>query len=99
MPITKEKILKKLTQVLDPELGISIVDLGLIYDAKISKNNEVKITMTLTTPGCPLYSLIEEEIKNKIRGLGVKKVDVKITFSPLWTMDRVTKKGRKQLGI
>ncbi len=99
MLITKEKIQKKLAKVLDPELGISIVDLGLIYDVKVSKTNEVKIIMTLTTPGCPLYSLIEEEIKNRISSLGVKKVAIKLSFDPPWSMDRMTKKGRKQLGL
>lgn len=100
MKITKNAIIKKLTQVLDPELNISIVDLGLIYQIKILKN-KIKITMTLTTIGCPLFSLIEDEIKNKIVELGIKKenIEIDLTFDPPWSLDKMTEKAKAILGI
>lgn len=101
MKLTIKAIKEKLSEVLDPEIGISIIDLGLIYDVKISKLKRVIITMTLTTPGCPLISLIQEDVKLKIHQLGIKKndIEIKITFDPPWSMDKMTKKGRKQLGL
>lgn len=98
--ITAKKIREKLSEVMDPELNISIVDLGLIYQTKIIKN-KIKIVMTLTTIGCPLFSLIENQIKDKIRELGVKEkgISLELTFDPPWTMEKMSKKGKAMLGI
>ncbi len=100
MKISKKQVINKLLDVLDPELGISIVDMGLVYSVTID-SSKVKILMTLTTIGCPLISVIEEDIKNKIHQLGIKKNDitVELTFDPPWTMDKMTKKAKAKLGI
>ena len=100
MKISQKSIINKLTEVMDPELNISIVDLGLIYKVKLVKN-KLKITMTLTTIGCPLFSLIETEIKDKIKELGLKDEDIslELTFDPPWSMEKMSKKGRAMLGI
>jgi metal-sulfur cluster biosynthetic enzyme len=100
MKIDKKTIKNKLKQVLDPELGISIVDLGLIYEIKIEKE-KVKIVMTLTTIGCPLFSLIEEEVKNRLKELGLKEeeIELELTFDPPWTIERMSKEARAMLGI
>jgi metal-sulfur cluster biosynthetic enzyme len=100
MPITKKIILHKLEEVLDPELNISIVDLGLIYDVEIKKT-KVKILMTLTTIGCPLISMIESDIKNKLTTLGFKEddVEVELTFDPPWSIDKMSEKAKALLGI
>jgi len=100
MKITKQIVLKKLEEVLDPELGISIVDLGLIYKI-IVKKEKIFITITLTTIGCPLFSLIESDIKNKISELGFseKNIILKFTFDPPWDIDKMTEKGKILLGI
>lgn len=100
MNFTKEQILKKLEEVLDPELNISIVDLGLVYDIKINKKN-IKIVMTLTTIGCPLISIIEKEIKSKLEELGFeeKNIEIELTFDPPWSMDKMTEKAKAILGI
>ncbi|PIP64190.1 DNA methyltransferase, partial [Candidatus Roizmanbacteria bacterium CG22_combo_CG10-13_8_21_14_all_33_16] len=82
-----------------PELNISIVDLGLIYGIKINANNKVVITMTLTTIGCPLFSLIEDEIRIKLKELGVKDLKINLIFDPPWSMDKMTAKGKVILGI
>ncbi|GAB4219862.1 MAG: hypothetical protein Fur009_7910 [Candidatus Microgenomates bacterium] len=99
--ISKKDILIKLEKVLDPELGISIVDLGLIYDIEIKKNNQLKITMTLTTIGCPLISIIEKEIKSKLTELGFmeEKIEIELTFDPPWSMEKMSEKAKALLGF
>jgi metal-sulfur cluster biosynthetic enzyme len=98
--LSEKQIKNKLSEVMDPELNISIVDLGLIYQTKIIKN-KVKIVMSLTTVGCPLFSLIESQIKDKIKELGIKEEDIslELTFDPPWTMEKMSKKGKAMLGI
>lgn len=98
--ITKKIIENKLSEVLDPELNISIVDLGLVYKIDIAKN-KVKITMTLTTIGCPLFSLIEQEVKSKLKELGIKSEDLgfELTFDPPWSMDKMSERAKAMLGI
>lgn len=100
MKLTTKQIINKLTEVMDPELNISIVDLGLVYDTKIIKNR-IKIIMTLTTIGCPLFSLIETQVKDKIMELGVKEDDIslELTFDPPWSMEKMSKKAKAMLGI
>ncbi|GBD33960.1 hypothetical protein HRbin34_00266 [bacterium HR34] len=95
----KKEVEKKLYEVYDPEIRISLMDLGLIYKIDV-KNGKVKITMTLTTIGCPLFELIEREIKSAISQIkGVKEVELKLTFKPPWTKDRLSQKAKEMLGI
>jgi len=98
--ITQKLIQTKLSEVMDPELNISIVDLGLVYNTKLIKN-KVKIIMTLTTIGCPLFSLIETQVKDKIKDLGVKdeNISLELTFDPPWSMEKMSKKAKAMLGI
>ncbi len=100
MTLNKKIILNKLSEVMDPELNVSIIDLGLVYKIKIIKN-KIKVVMTLTTIGCPLFSLIEQQVKEKIRELGVKEEDIslELTFDPPWSMEKMSKKGKAMLGI
>ena len=100
MKLTAGLIKNKLTEVMDPELNISIVDLGLVYNTKLIKN-KVKIIMTLTTIGCPLFSLIETQVKDKIKELGVEEENIllELTFDPPWSMEKMTKKAKAMLGI
>lgn len=101
MKITEKAVKDKLTEVLDPELNISIVDLGLIYKIDIDKQQKVKVTMTLTTIGCPLFSLIEQEAKSKLYELGIpgEKVDLHLTFDPPWSMEKMSERAKAMLGI
>ena len=96
----KKQIMDKLTEVLDPELNISIVDLGLVYDVKPQKN-KVEILMTLTTIGCPLFGLIEEEVRDKLTDLGFdgENVKIKLTFDPPWSMERMSERAKAIIGI
>ncbi|MEK7633416.1 MAG: metal-sulfur cluster assembly factor [Patescibacteria group bacterium] len=100
MKLTARRIKDKLSEVMDPELNISIVDLGLIYQTKIIKN-KIKIVMTLTTVGCPLIDMIQSEIISKMIELGFKKnnIVIEVTFDPPWTMERMNRRGKAMLGI
>ena len=99
--ITEKSIREALIDVLDPELNISIVDLGLVYKVDIKKDNRVEITMTLTTIGCPLFSLIEEEVRSKLKKIGVKEnlIKLELVWNPPWSMDRMSPKAKAMLGI
>ena len=90
---SKKEILNALREIVDPEIGINIVDLGLIYGIKINNGN-VYIKMTLTTKGCPLMQILPSQVKEKIRNLkGVKNVKVELSFEPRWTPKRINKNG------
>lgn len=96
---TRQQIEKVLKTIPDPEIGVSLWDLGLIYDITIV-DGVVSILMTLTTLGCPLFDLIASPIKDEVGKLkGVKKVDVELTFEPPWNIDRVSVKAKEQLGL
>lgn len=95
----KEDILKKLKKVMDPELNINIVDLGLIYGVKI-KEDKVTVKMTLTTPGCPLLPHFESEVKKAVKKVkGVKSVAIDLVFDPVWGPEKMTEEARVQLGM
>jgi len=98
--VTKNDIIKILKTIPDPELNISIWDLGLIYNVKVGKKGDVVIVMTLTSQGCPLFSMMEEPIKRKVKKLkGVKSVTINLTFDPAWSMEKMSKKGKEELGL
>jgi metal-sulfur cluster biosynthetic enzyme len=93
-----ENIREQLKTVYDPELNINVVDLGLIYDIAVSDEGDVNITMTLTTPGCPLHSSIERGVRYSLEGLeGIRNVDVQLVWEPAWTPDCMTPEGKKLL--
>jgi len=97
--MTKFDILKQLKKVIDPELGINIVDLGLIYDVVVKENN-VKIKMTLTSMGCPMSAYFLDSVSDAVKKVkGVKKVKVDLVFEPVWTPDRMNKKVKEKLGF
>lgn len=98
--LSKKNLLKQLKNVLDPELGISLVDLGLIYDVKVDKRGKVSVIMTLTTMGCPLFNIIEESIKSELKkNSKVKKVEIELTFDPPWDPSRMSKEAKIKLGF
>lgn len=95
----KEEILEVLKGVIDPEIGINIVDLGLVYDVDIN-DESIAVTMTLTTPGCPMHNSITawvEKIVNQFEP--EKKVIVNLVWEPQWTPDKMTREAREQLGM
>ncbi len=98
--VTKKQVETALNEVLDPELGISIWQLGLIYKVKVDKKGNVRILMTLTTIGCPLLDQIADPIRQEVGKIkGVKDVQVDLTFEPPWTPDTMSKEAKMQLGF
>ena len=96
--ITKEHVYDKLKTVMDPELHIDIVSLGLIYKISV-KNNRIKVTMTLTTPGCPLAPEIDRLVRNAVKPLGKLEVEIKLVWEPAWTKERMSEEAKLQLGM
>ncbi len=101
LKLTKKQIEEILKTLPDPEIGVSLWDLGLIYNIDIDpKKGKVTVLMTLTTIGCPLFDLIANpiiEAAGKIKG--VKAVEVELTFEPPWSADRMSKVAKEQLGM
>ncbi|WP_326716396.1 metal-sulfur cluster assembly factor [Vagococcus jeotgali] len=96
----QEDILASLETVIDPELGIDIVNLGLIYEVELDEDGFCVIKMTLTTMGCPLADVITEQIHQAVSEVEeVKKVDVQLVWYPAWTTDRMSRYARISLGI
>lgn len=98
--IVKSDIESILKTIPDPELGISIWDLGLIYNIDIKDDGQIEVLMTLTTMGCPLFSLIADPIKSEVGKLpGVTKVNVELTFDPAWSIEKLSEDAKVQLGM
>lgn len=102
--MTKEElrtaVWNKLKEVIDWEIGLDVVTLGLVYDIQVDDQNNVKVLMTMTTPMCPLAGSILADAEMKVRSInGVGNVEVELTFDPPWTPDRIDPIIRKQLGI
>lgn len=90
----------KLQLVLDPELGISIVELGLIYGIAVDTEGKCTITMTLTTMGCPLFGQIQKEMEDRVMELEtINDVEIVLTFDPPWTIACMTPEAKIQLGL
>ena len=93
----EEQCHEALRDVTDPELPISIVDLGLVYDVTV-EDGHASVDMTLTAMGCPAAQLMTEEVAERLRELdGVDSVDVEIVWDPVWTKDKMTDEGKMQL--
>jgi metal-sulfur cluster biosynthetic enzyme len=95
----EEKIREELKKVIDPELGINIVDLGLVYDVRF-EGGETEIDLTLTSPGCPLAGVIDSEIKKVLEGVPeIKNLTVELVWDPPWTKEMISEEVRAELGI
>lgn len=99
MTISQEQVIEKLRFCLDPELGINIVDLGLIYGISI-EGPKVTVLLTLTTPGCPLDSYFVKDITDKLKSVkGVTGVSVELTFEPVWSPSNMSEEAKDLLGF
>jgi len=97
--ITQPLILETLRQVIDPELGCNIVDLGLIYSVTIDGTN-ARVIMTLTTPGCPMHDSIRFGAEAALLGLeGVERAEVEVVWDPPWHPSMMTEFGRAATGV
>ncbi len=97
--VTEKEVRKALRQVKDPEMNLDLVVLGLIYDIQI-KDSHVDVTMSLTSPACPVAGEIVDQVRKTVEGIeGVESADVELTFSPRWTPERIPSTIRAALGI
>ena len=104
MPISEDAVREELKKVIDPELFVNIVDLGLIYVVDLDDTDEgltnVTIEMTMTSPACPAGPQLIEQSKQVVSQMdGVSDVEIKIVMTPPWTPDRMTEDAKDQLGI
>lgn len=98
--ITEERVRDQLEEVMDPELDINIVDLGLIYEIEVG-DDEVYILMTLTTPGCPLHGIFDEMVRRevgKLEGVEEREIEVELTFEPRWSPEKMSEDAQGELG-
>ena len=97
--VTEEDVTDALRDVIDPELGLDFVELGLIYDIEIDRGT-VKITYTLTSPGCPIGPQVSEQMEEFVGELeGVREVQPTMTFSPPWTPELMSEDAKFALGF
>lgn len=97
--VTAELARKALRAVKDPELGLNIIDIGLVYDLTVADDGAVQVKMTLTSPGCPAGAEIMEDVRQTLTDLeGVTSVDLELVWEPYWTPDRMDPRVRAFLG-
>ena len=97
--ISESAVMETLRQVIDPELGCNIVDLGLIYSVAIDETR-IEVTMTLTTPGCPMHESIRWGVKEALLNLdGIESVEVDLVWDPPWHPSMMTEFGRAATGV
>lgn len=96
----KENIMGALEQVVDPELGIDIVNLGLVYDVDMDESGKTTVTMTLTSMGCPLAGVIVDQVKTALSDIPeVTEVETNIVWTPVWSRDMMSRYAKIALGI
>jgi metal-sulfur cluster biosynthetic enzyme len=96
--VTKEAVMEALRGVEDPELGMDIVDLGLVYDVEI-EGDQVRVVHSLTSMGCPAGPMIQEDIHRAVSELGVQQPEVELTWDPPWTPERMSDDAKFILGF
>ena len=98
--IEQDKLIEALKTVYDPEIPVDIYELGLIYSISEEKNNDIKVTMTLTAPGCPVAEEMPKWVENAIKKVeGVNKVNVEMFFDPPWDMSLMSDEARLTLNM
>lgn len=99
MRVTKENVYEALKNVIDPEIGFNIVDLGLVYDVEV-QNGKVNIKMTLSSPSCPLSGTILSWVESAVRNLeGVEDVDIQLVWEPKWSIEMASEEVKRALGM
>jgi metal-sulfur cluster biosynthetic enzyme len=105
--VTETEVLTALKDCYDPEIPVNIVDLGLIYKVALEpaepadgQTQQVTVDMTLTTPGCPAHTMINEQVRQRLSQIpGIEGINVNMVWEPPWTPERLSEDARKQLGI
>ena len=100
METTRSLIYDALRNVYDPELGVNVIDLGLVYDVALSEEGYVTVTMTLTTPGCPMHESLSEGVGAALADIpGISGGEIRLVWEPRWDPSRMTEEGRRLLGF
>ncbi len=95
-----QKVIDEIKTCYDPEIPVDIWELGLIYELDLNEENELKITMTLTSPNCPVAETLPAEVENKLKLVpGVKSAELKLTFEPTWTKEMMSEVAQLELGF
>ena len=98
--ILKDKVIKEIKKIYDPEIPVNIYELGLIYDINIDNENNVKINMTLTSPNCPVAESLPNEVKNSIKEIkDVKNVDLNLVWEPPWDKSMMSESAKLELNL
>lgn len=98
VPLSEDSARAALTKVLDPEVGINIVDLGLVYDVAVSEDR-IAVTMTLTSPTCPMGDLLLDEVEAALKGLAPgAEIDLEVVWEPPWSPERMSPAAKEQFG-
>ncbi|MBU6456077.1 MAG: metal-sulfur cluster assembly factor [Bradyrhizobium sp.] len=93
------RVREALREVIDPEIGFNIVDIGLVYDIALEKRGIVKITMTTTTKGCPATDFLKDGVGEAAHNVeGVHSADIRLTYDPPWTPDMMSSEAKQYLG-
>lgn len=96
----EERIIEALKTVYDPEIPVNIYELGLIYNVNVDQDNKVFVTMTLTTPGCPVAGSMPGQVERTVKSVeGVSDAEVELVWDPPWTIDRMSDEARLTLGM
>ena len=96
----KEKIIKEIKRIYDPEIPVNIYELGLIYEVKVEKDNNVKVKMTLTTPNCPVAESLPKEVKDSIMQVKeVNDVDLELVWDPPWDKSMMSEAAKLELNL
>lgn len=96
----EQQVYNILQEVIDPELGINITDLGLVYEITCDEHQNININMTLTSPGCPMGDVIIEQVKEKLNNnFPDSKNQVNLVWDPPWNQDMISRKGREELNL
>ncbi|MQA67313.1 MAG: SUF system Fe-S cluster assembly protein [Alphaproteobacteria bacterium] len=96
----RDQVIEALTTIFDPEIPVNIYELGLVYDVEAGADGDVTITMTLTTPNCPVAGSMPGEVETRVGSLpGVRHVDVNLVWDPPWTPEKMSEAARLELGM
>ena len=99
MTLHEEQVREKLRLVYDPELGVNIVDLGLVYDIRVD-DDQIYVRMTMTTPGCPMHDMLVGGVKRVLRDIAEKReIAVDVVWEPRWSPDNMSPAAKEQLGF
>ena len=95
----RDKIIKEIRKIYDPEIPVNIYELGLIYDVKV-KEDTAKIIMTLTSPNCPVAESLPQDVKDSAMQVkGIEKVDLDLVFEPEWNKDMMSEAAKLELNL